>query len=680
MMEYYNNILVISLEELKRYFSVRTIHSWGLEIVKKGGGANNYTLYSFRSLPEKKQALVRGFLEVKEKEVSNGLMGKVVYDLEVYDFFNSYKLPNGNFLPDDVKKALCNSAFILNAMKGVLADAINMRIKTQDRMPKGVFGYFVKELALISADMPHTLPKKERALQRVFEYYTGKKSKKNGTTGYLSLISDKYCNSNGRKVGKETDLYVLLKLISHHNQFDSVWIAERYNKEWAIPNGRKPIDKATVLNYAKDYANEVMALRDGYKKAYGKVVPIIRREAPSAPLLFVGSDDCHIDWYFRLKGVSDVGNDDFFRPKMVIVMDACCRYILGWACGMSVTADLVKMAYLNALHHIKELTGGFYSFQQIQYDRFGMKSLEGIYKAVSEYDFEREARGKSHPRKRVIEGFFSKELHKVLKLNPHGYSGHNWDAKSKINSEHLQGDMKNYPVFGDLPYYMHWLVSEMRNSTVYKGGMSRRDMWLEAWNSMAPERRRVLDDVARLKAFGILHCDVKSKVAETYTLRNDVISPKLLGFKREYLFVDEGDYIANYGVRFNLLYDPYDLGTVLAVNEDGTRSMLLREVKRVPMAVADYSEGSRALLNFRLGQNKRVLKYLKDSTERIIGAPMDVEGMLRINMEKGLQQAASDILQLGGDGLRGIDGFDAEGGTDEPVYTGGNADYGTEEF
>ena len=687
-MQYINNTIAVSITELMQIFPKRTIHSWELDVVKKGGGYDNITWYDFNSLPERKKEIVEKVLpKPVEPTKPNSYFEKVVADPKAEAYYNEYMLADGRFLPADKRREYSNNAAVLNMIKEELTGCIEERAK-KGKKPVKFWSGCAAHINLFRDDKEkgHTLPENERKLQLVFEYYIGAKKKSVGkednqrfVIGYESLISGKWCNDNSRKVDEASDLFVLLKLIAHPNAFDNFAIATKYNTEYALPNNRETITASTVFNYRDEYAMEIEGLLKGAKVAYGKYVPVTRRKAPSAPLLFVGSDDVHIDWYFKMKGIDGEKANNFVRPKLIVVMDMHKRYILGYACGMQTNVDLVKAAYLNALHHIKELTGEFYSFQQIQYDRFGMKPLAEMYAAVSKFDFEKERRDpkSAHPRSRAIESLFSSEMHSILKQNPHGYSGHNWGAKTKANAEYLQMDMKNYPGFEDMPFYVHALITEMRNSKPAGCEYTKKELWLHSWREMDESKRIPLSDMNRLLSFGIKHADAKSQLPESYTLKNDVWMPKIAGVQHEYSFVDERQYINNFGLKFNILYDPYDLSTVLAVNEDGTRQMLMRETERVPMAAADHTEGTRALLNFRLSKRNSIINHMKDASAMIQNADFDLEGNMRIGMDKKLQQAAEDMRLIRNESFENTSykGIEEAGEIIDPVFIGNGATY-----
>ena len=106
---------------------------------------------------------------------------------------------------------------------------------------------------------------------------------------------------------------------------------------------------------------------------------------------------------------------------------------------------------------------------------------------------------------------------------------------------------------------------------------------MELLSKLPTERRLPLTKENYLLYFG-------DTTGQTNAICGGGLRPTLLGLKREYDTFDL-TFRQHAGEKWRVLYDPNDLGEVLAVNEDGTLRYMLTEKYVQPMALADRTAG-----------------------------------------------------------------------------------------
>ena len=92
----------------------------------------------------------------------------------------------------------------------------------------------------------------------------------------------------------------------------------------------------------------------------------------------------------------------------------------------------------------------------------------------------------------------------------------------------------------------------------------------------------------------------------TISLEPNGIRPTILGERRDYECFDP-DFRSHGGQKWTIKYDPDDLSTALAVNEDGSLHYLLEAKELQPMALVDRQPGDEAKLERVRAYNKALL-------------------------------------------------------------------------
>lgn len=206
-MEYLNNILCATADELAPFLSLNTL----MQFVQRGkcervrrACFEQTALYSVDSLPQKYRTMVYTYYkELSSEEGRQRLRGEggllrraILPDSKAMDWFAAYRKPNGEALTADKQRELVNNAMILNAAALLLERSRASHIrqgKGNRQVPKKDYWQRVADaLPGLMADYRHSLPANARRLQQKAEQYQKE--------GYPALISGLMGNANRQRV------------------------------------------------------------------------------------------------------------------------------------------------------------------------------------------------------------------------------------------------------------------------------------------------------------------------------------------------------------------------------------------------------------------------------------------------------------------------------------------------
>ncbi|MCS3000131.1 hypothetical protein NXW41_17860 [Bacteroides thetaiotaomicron] len=241
---------------------------------------------------------------------------------------------------------------------------------------------------------PHNLPKNWKALKRKCEQYEAAR-RISEEEGYRSVIHKSYGNKYAAVVMNEDAKAVMHKLISMHNNLNNVQIMEEYNKVASLMDW-KPIDSpTTVENWRQKFALTTMAGNKGDKALKNTRMKQIHREAPTQALTYWTLDGWDAELFYQKKTPKTVkknGEEKRYmyttytnRKTMVVVLDACEKYPVGYAIGDHESPALIREALRNAIQHTKELFGERYKPLQLQSDNYQKKVMVPFYEAMTKY-------------------------------------------------------------------------------------------------------------------------------------------------------------------------------------------------------------------------------------------------------------------------------------------------------
>lgn len=522
------------------------------------------------------------------------------------DFIREYLIPDGNHLPLATQENYIKACAYLNLLSTTTCRQIKeIGFKTASNFYQAV-------IRLIDTEKVPLPTAYGRLKAKVRDYKA---------QGAKCVISRKFCNDNSKKVKDEVSEAVLLEMISNSNQFDDVFVARKYNL-WAEQTGYKTITDVTVGNYRRRNLVLVTASREGLSPWHNRFGKIIKRERPSCPLALINSDDNNLDLYFTY------GASKTKRVVLYVIIDAFNDYILGYSIDWTATSLGIKMAYLNAIHHIHELTGEFAWWHQLQADHWNSKGMDSFFKVFDPISGEPQVKFTppkvGNARGKTIERVFGKEWHSFLKLYQN-YAGPNITAKSKLNTDVVKRRSKNYPEITHAAAQIEHFIEQLRSKINPKTGLTRRQEWLNAYKAMPQEHKRTLPDKQRLLHYGIAH-------THRNTISNAGLNITLDGTQLSY-DVSREDFIKHIGRNMQVMFDPYDLSQVLALNDDGRTQLLCPAYEKTKMALLDMQEVDRTRLNSLINEQKMIGQHVFDKQNKrrdvLSTSGIDAEGLLQ---------------------------------------------------
>ena len=248
-MEYYNNILCVTCEELTsgdnpvmKYITLyQNVRRGNIESINRGGGEGNVALYSYSSLPEKyKKRWVERHGE-PEKQMREEMIRNIVKkDEKAERFFEEYRYDkNGELvaLPEDVKKEYTWNASVLNALMEEFK-----RLSSSNNKLTG-FRRNLWELLLVTSEewrpvYGHSLPGSVGRLKALINKFR--------PDNYGVLVSGKYGNSNTLKIEEDGGRYLVALKRSRVPVYTDMEIFEEYNRV-APERGWKPLKSPRSL-------------------------------------------------------------------------------------------------------------------------------------------------------------------------------------------------------------------------------------------------------------------------------------------------------------------------------------------------------------------------------------------------------------------------------------------------
>ncbi|MBN8668735.1 MAG: hypothetical protein J0M30_14655 [Chitinophagales bacterium] len=583
-------------------------------------------LITYDSLPDNKKELITKLVgNPYDYFAKEPIRAMIERDTKAEEFFYSYRYDNNKALPVETIKKYTEAANWMNMLVKAQDDFKSIR----DQIGIGAAAFWMAVADLIEKD-GIALPSKHRPLIRKIKTYREE--------GYECLVSKKFGMKNNLKVDDETAEAVLLELISIPNS-DDVLTARRYNT-WAAQNGKDQITDRTVTNWKNKNRHLISQDKWGKKETYNVYGKHIHRARPSAPLLLVEHDDNDLDLYFQNTRTKGGRTEVFYYNRFVlaIVIDAFNDYILGWAIGETYTKDLIRFAYLDAVHHVHDLTGGWYMPHQIRSDRFGLdkdlkNDLAEFYKSLAVFT----PATVKVARAKYIERTFGTPWHQALSLYKN-YSGSNITSGKRVPEEFIETNKRDYPTVDQAPLQAAQFINNLRNLVNDKTGKSRQEEWIEAFHNSQKSKEKAITETQVLAKLGTPHNHL-NKVTSAG------ISPSINCKDRTYE-VPEELYMKTIGMQVQVIYDPMDYSRILVTNNKDVL-FIAREQELMPSALADFKEGDRKKLNDRLAE--KVRHFIEPAEKK--NQRQDLLAMSKIEIESYLQagihtKATNEALQM----------------------------------
>jgi hypothetical protein len=483
-------------------------------------------------------------------------------DPKAEQFYQAYRYGNELTLPMEVQIKYTRSASVLN---GCIKATETKRFIKDELGLKHVEAFWSHVLDIIKAkniDLPSSYGNLVSKPDSAIKQYKA--------NGYESLIHKNYGNKSAAKIGKTDEGYcvdveqkqiaVIRKIARLPMNFDAVQITSVANSVFE-KNNWQTISPGTVANLVKKHMPNIIAQKRGSKVYANTVAMQVQREAPQFPL-----------YYWTLDGWSPVellyrdGNTFSNRLTMVVVLDACTKYPVGYAIGERENTDLIRMALRNAIIHMQDLFGATYRPWQLQSDRYGMKNLTSFYSAVSHL-YTPAAVGNA--KAKIIEPYF-KYLNKTYCQLHYNWSGFNITSKkdNQPNVERLNEIKQTLPDKEG--------VIQQINSFMLKERMSKVQDYKQRWDNMPADDQVTLTPVQCLEVFGKAHNELNS-------ITGQGLIATLEGQQLTYDSFDPAFRALQFTSRFKIVYDTEDLSHVLAITEDNKQKFVLHNKMKVGM-------------------------------------------------------------------------------------------------
>lgn len=550
---------------------------------------------------------------------SQSFVSRIKPDIEARNFFAGYRFENN---PSQGIKAerieqYCTDVAILNAITSEISDMTKARAKSGAR-PSGYWDAALQRVNSVRELYPMcNLPQKAITLKRKYDRYIAE--------GYEAMVHKGNGNQNTATITDEDSKTTLMELLCYGTQFNCEKVAEKYNI-WAAANDKREITARTVVNFMQKHDAEISMYREGRRKWENKYGKVMHRERPSAPLLLINSDDNDLDLYCkvnverRVKGKVKVVKSDWYRFKLYVVLDAHCDYILGYAYGHEITKEVIRAAYRNAMHHVKELTGGYHLWHQIVADRWGLNSdLRQFYERQAIFT----PPEKDNARSKVIESSFGIVWHNELREYDN-YAGPNITSNRRLSEEWIDAHKANFPTYAEGVVQIEKFIEKMRNVSRKDSGKSRQQVWLENVQAKESSRERRITREAFLSLFGEKH-EHKNRL----TNRGVNIT---VDSERYIYDIPDNIYLDVVGKTTQVTYDPEDMSSILVEDDNGIRFVAQEYVKN-KMALYDQNADDKKTIQERISAKRaqrQTIISAKDQREELsYRGGIDAEGMLK---------------------------------------------------
>jgi hypothetical protein len=615
-MEFYNNALAIEagwlinegLLSKPGYDSMKSREK--LRIVRRGCN-NSPALIDYESIPER----LRRRIEEKVGDPYhvakiNQVDQRIEHDLKISQFFDDFVLPDGRHLKADKRREYYANAIILNAIANMLADKRAKRCALGGKVKRKWEDICEAVMDLDRSKYPHNLPANPRRLEEKYKQYRRE--------GLDCIIHKNFMNKSAAKINDDVKESFLVELLGDPRNLDNEQIRKLYN-EVAIKMGWKVISAPTVGIWRDKLDTITYAGRRG-SVAYSNTKAMqVKRKAPGSPLYYITLDGWDVELLYQR---TENGRTTYHhRPTVVIVLDPCCKYPLGYAVGTHETPELIKSALRNASRHTAELFGQMYRAHQIQSDRYSLKAMTPYYDAVAEKVTPARAR---NAKSKVIEPYFHYLNKTYCQLMPNwsgfGITG---DADKQPNIEFLNKFRHDFPDYDG--------VCKIVESMIMRERATKVERYVSLWNQLPETDMLQMPEEKYLLWFG-------EKTGYTNMLVGSGLHPTIGGIRRDYDCFDLS-FRSHYSTKWEVLYDPDDLSRVLAVNEDQTLRYVLEEKYVQPMALKERQPGDSEQL-------QRIREYNKALETHVIETRAKSAELVRATIESNPQLEETTLRKL----------------------------------
>ena len=588
-MDYHQSIFCIAYSELVpavvTVHTYRNYHNRGLFQVLRRACRGTEALIDYDSMPEKVKEKVRMVYgsDVREQAMANPLKKWMERDVQAYDFFCKYTLPNGHHLSADKQEEYTANAGALNAINNLMSDRRGYRWALGGGKNKTTWKEVQESLKALQGQWPYKLPGSERRLRGLLHDY-----KQNG---YEALISGKLSNDNAGKMKDDEQQATLRSLLRHPNNLNDEQVLFMYN-EIAKARGWRNVTRSTIANRREEWNLTTLSGRRGEQNFDNIIAMQAKRKAPGYPMLYWTVDGWDVELAYQKISVDQNGNNVTTyhnRLTVVVVLDTFNKYPIGYAIGNYENPATIKQALRNALRHTGELFGCMHRPQQLQQDRYAYKALTPFYEVVSPKNTPSKAK---NAKSKVIEPYFKllNTTYCQLSANWTGF-GVTAEKDNQPNQEYKNRIRHSFPDEAGCRAQITDIIEKER--------AAKQEAYTSKWQQLPGEHKLPWSTEQYLYHAGEV-------TGYTNSLEGHGL---VITIGREKLTYDcfDTDFRRYAHVKWTVKFDPETKDTVLAVNDDGTLRFLMERKYVQPMALAERADGDSEALQ-RIRDYNKVLK------------------------------------------------------------------------
>lgn len=614
MSEMCGNILCVSSRELTdgiiTYSNYSKLVTRGrLDVVRRGGGEDNYSLVRWESLPPRiREGYVMKYGDPAGREPFQAFADMIEDDGGAGRFFASYRFADGSYLAQDAQHKYAVNCKVLDA-------ACRCREWKQEYIHAlggsgSAMQYIAGAVNSLRDKLHHTLPRSTRRLREAMAAYR--------RDGYASVISGYHHNRNADKLLGPEQESLLRMLMGHYRSLDDAQVCALYNLQ-AEKSGWKTITGGTVANRRRQWDLYVYAGSRGESAFDNAKQMLARRTAPTMPLLYWTADGWDVELLYQKTAEDKDGHritTYHNRLTVVVVLDACGKYPVGYAVGDHESSALIREAFRDAVRHTHSLFGEMHTPVQIQTDHYGRGALTAFYESMC--DKYTPAKVKNAKAK-IIEPYFRYLNRNYCQLRCANWAGYGVKSDMQPNPDVLN---KIKPGFPDREGCARQIAGIMEAERALK-----RAEYVSAYRSLPEGCRHVISEEDYLYRL----CE---RTPRTIRLQPAGICPAIDGVRRYYDCFDP-DFRLHAHEDWTVHYDPADAKRVLVSGREGRLRYVCEEKHVQPMALAERGEGD-------AGELARVRHYNKELKARVLDTIEDdygrVSGLLAGRDEETLSK------------------------------------------
>jgi hypothetical protein len=636
IIERYNGHVGISgawLSGIFGYDNVAKYQQRGTIRSLRRGGNGRTALIDWQSMGTKMKAKVIDALGCDPAQMSRESLlrsillkrEQLLLDTQAYEYYSQVTGKDGHYLKPEKVTELWNGAKILDAIGELLEE--KRRAAEMGRLKMSVkreFEALANEIDQQLVEWPNSLPTSGDRLRKKFNEYQ--------LHGYEVLVhglTGKESNHKARPVEVNAVIEALVASGAKLNDAQVAKVAETLGVK---------IDRRRVQEIRKQNETMLAASREGKRTYANSIAMQVDRERPNMPMKMWSLDGWTAELYYQDRDARGVNY--WHRLVVEMVVDVMNDYPIGYAIGEQEDAALITAALQNAVHHTREVLGGYYAPWQIQSDHYALKAMTPKYGALAKFVTPASVgNAKAKPVERYFAYLESEYLWALV-----NNGGHNITAKTLANDEWLNTHKYQFPDREGVEQQIGKIIEIERSRKI----AAVREAWQQGDSAM----HRELNMEGYLLAFG-------------ETGKGNMLTPNGLKLVRggvEYKFdCFDIEMREHRGERWTLRYDLGDMNQALAVSEDGTLRYMVEQKTKVPMALVDYKEEDwKALAEYRhynAQLTERVTKHVcqvqeaarEYVTREQLESPMsallltDRKGQHKTNKRQAQRQLVEDV-------------------------------------